>query len=89
MLITDANEFVGELHGRMPVILEPEQFETWLTGAASLELLKPAGNDVLQCWAVSRRVSSSRVPDDDASLIEAVAVGGVSAVGGGDVQLLV
>jgi hypothetical protein len=37
--------------------------------------------DVLQCWAVSRRVSSSRAPDDDASLIEAV------AVGGGDVQL--
>jgi putative SOS response-associated peptidase YedK len=56
MIITEANEFVGELHDRMPVILEPEQFEAWLTGAAGL-LLKPAGNDVLQCWPVSRRVN--------------------------------
>jgi putative SOS response-associated peptidase YedK len=37
----------------MPVILEPEQFEARLTGAAGLELLKPAANDVLQCWPVS------------------------------------
>jgi putative SOS response-associated peptidase YedK len=75
MIITEANEFVGELHDRMPVILEPEQFEAWLTGAAGLELLKSAGNDVLQCCPVSRRVNSSRAPDDDANLIEAVAVG--------------
>ena len=70
MLITDANEFVGELHDRMPVILEPEQFEAWLTGATGLDILKPAANNVLQCWPVSRRVNSSRAPDDDASLIE-------------------
>jgi putative SOS response-associated peptidase YedK len=76
MIITDANDFVGELHDRMPVILEPEQFEAWLTGSAGLELLKPAANDVLQCWPVSRRVNSSRAPDDDASLIEPVAIAG-------------
>jgi putative SOS response-associated peptidase YedK len=35
----------------MPVILEPERFEAWLTGAAGLELLKPAANDVLQLLA--------------------------------------
>jgi putative SOS response-associated peptidase YedK len=75
---------VGELHDRMPVILEPEQFEAWLTGATGLDILKPAANNVLQCWPVSRRVNSSRAPDDDASLIEAVAVDA-----GGDVQLLV
>ena len=49
----------------MPVILEPEQFEPWLTGAAGLELLKPVADDVLQCWPVSRRVNSWRAPDDD------------------------
>jgi hypothetical protein len=75
MIITDANELAGELHDRMPVILEPEQFEARLTGAAGLELLKPAANDVLQCWPVSRRVNSSRASDDDASLVEAVATG--------------
>jgi putative SOS response-associated peptidase YedK len=75
MIVTDANEFVGELHDRMPVILEPEQFQAWLTGAAGLEILKPAGNDVLQCWPVSRHVNSSRASDDDATLIERVTVG--------------
>ena len=53
-------------------------------GATGLDILKPAANNVLQCWPVSRRVNSSRASDDDASLIEAVAVGA-----GGDVQLLV
>src|ERR1700730_18697474 len=75
MIITDANEFVGELHDRMPVILEPEQVEAWLTGTAGLEILKPAANDVLQCWPVSPRVNSSRAPDDDTTLIEPVSVG--------------
>ena len=81
----DANEFVGKLHDRMPVILEPEQFDAWLTGTAGLDILKPAANDVLQCWPVSRRANSSRAPDDDASLIEAVA----ARAGGAVQQMLV
>jgi putative SOS response-associated peptidase YedK len=68
MIITEANEFVGELHDRMPVILEPEQFEAW----AARPPPEARRNDVLQCWPVSRRVNSSRAPDDDPSLIEAV-----------------
>jgi putative SOS response-associated peptidase YedK len=76
-----SNRFVAKLHDCMPVILEPEQFEVWLTGAAGLVILKPAANDVLQCWPVSQRVNSSHARDDDVSLIEPVAVGA-----GGDVQ---
>jgi DNA-binding CsgD family transcriptional regulator len=64
---------VGELHDRMPVIRERERFEAWLTGAAGRNIRKPAANDMPQCWPVSRRVNRSRAPDDDASLIEAVA----------------
>jgi hypothetical protein len=37
-------------------------------------LLKPAANDVLQRWPVSRRVNSSRAPADDPDLIERVEV---------------
>jgi putative SOS response-associated peptidase YedK len=72
MVITDANEFVAEVHDRMPVILEADQFKPWLSGRAGIELLKPAANHVLQRWAVSRRVNSSRASDDDATLIDAV-----------------
>ena len=34
MVITEPNDFVRELHDRMPVILEPDQFEPWLSGQA-------------------------------------------------------
>jgi putative SOS response-associated peptidase YedK len=70
MVITDANEFVAEVHDRMPVILEADQFEPWLSGGAGVEILKPAANDVLQRWPVSNRVNSSRASDDDATLID-------------------
>jgi putative SOS response-associated peptidase YedK len=75
MIVTEANRFVAKLHDRMPAILEPEQFEAWLTGAAGLDILNPAAYDVLQCWPVSQRVNSSHARDDDVSLIEPVAVG--------------
>jgi putative SOS response-associated peptidase YedK len=52
------------------VILEANQFESWLSGSAGVELLKPAPDDVLQRWPVSKRVNSSRASDEDASLID-------------------
>ena len=69
MIITEANRWVSEVHDRMPVILEANQIEPWLSGTAGVEMLKPASDDVLQRWAVSKRVNSSRTPDDDATLI--------------------
>ena len=80
MIVTEANRFVAKLHDRMPVILEPEQFEAWLTGTAGLDILKPAANDLLQCWPVSQRVDSSHARDDDVSLIEPVALGAAAEV---------
>jgi putative SOS response-associated peptidase YedK len=74
MIITAPNDFVAEVHDRMPVILEPDQFEPWLTGAAGAEFLRPAANDVLQRVPVSKRVNSSRASDDDPTLIEEVAL---------------
>ena len=49
---------------RMPVLLAEKDFEPWLSGSAGLELLKPVADDVLQRWAVSKRVNSSRAPDE-------------------------
>jgi putative SOS response-associated peptidase YedK len=74
MVITGPNKFVAEMHDRMPVILEAKDFEQWERGDAkgAAALMKPAGEDVLEKWPVSRRVNSSRAPDDDATLIEKV-----------------
>jgi putative SOS response-associated peptidase YedK len=73
MIITEPNAFVAEVHDRMPVILEERDFEPWLAGVAGTEILRPATNDVLQRWPVSKRVNSSRADAEDATFIEAVA----------------
>ncbi len=73
IIVTAANEFARQVHDRMPVIVDPAQFEPWLTGTAGPELLKPVPENMLQMWPVSRRVNSSRAPGDDPTLIEPVA----------------
>jgi putative SOS response-associated peptidase YedK len=72
MIICEPNEFVAEVHDRMPVLLAENDFEPWLSGKAGLELLKPAPDDLLQKWPVSKRVNSSRASDDDPTLIEEI-----------------
>jgi putative SOS response-associated peptidase YedK len=72
MIITEPNKFVAEVHDRMPVLLTEEQFDPWLSGEAGVESLKPAPNDFLQKWPVSKRVNSSRADDNDATLVEPI-----------------
>jgi len=74
MIITEPNKFVAEVHDRMPVLLAERDFEPWLSGSAGLELLKPASNDLLQRWPVSKRVNSSKAPAEDATLIDPIAI---------------
>ena len=73
MIVTDANALAAKVHDRMPVLLQPQDLDRWLAGTAGTELLKPAPDDYLQVWPVSRRVNSSRAPDDDPALIERIA----------------
>jgi putative SOS response-associated peptidase YedK len=73
MIITEPNEFVAGVHDRMPVLLAESDYGRWLNGGAGLELLKPAAEDVLQRWPVSKRVNSSRAADDDVALIDPAA----------------
>jgi putative SOS response-associated peptidase YedK len=73
MLITEPNDFVAEVHDRMPVVLEAKDFGSWLNDGGAA-LLRPTANDLLQRWPVSRRVNSSRAPADDPTLIERVEV---------------
>jgi putative SOS response-associated peptidase YedK len=56
----------------MPVLLERHNLDTWLTGKAGVELLRPAPNDLLRLWPVSKRVNASGRGDDDPGLTEPV-----------------
>ena len=84
MIITEPNDFVAEVHDRMPV--SQKDFEPWLTGAAEVELLKPAAEDMLQRWPVWKRVNSSKAPADDATLIDQVAASSQQCRQLGDVR---
>ena len=74
MIITEPNAFAAEVHNRMPVLLAEKDFAPWLSGSAGLELLKPAANDLLRKWPVSKRVNSSRAPAEDATLTDRIAL---------------
>jgi putative SOS response-associated peptidase YedK len=58
----------------MPVFLQPEDFAGWLDGSAGPELLKPAGEDLLQSWPVSKRVNRPG-NDEDVTLVEPIEIG--------------
>jgi putative SOS response-associated peptidase YedK len=74
MIITEPNKFVAEVHDRMPVPLTENQFDPWLPGKAGIEMLKPAAENMVQKWLVSKRVNSSRAPDEDSTLIDKVSI---------------
>ncbi len=74
LLTTRANALVKRVHERMPVILPPEAWETWLhpgeQPAGALETwLRPYPAEGMQMWPVSSEVNSPR--RDAPHLIEA------------------
>lgn len=63
ILTTDANDLVGGIHHRMPVILPPEYYEPWLDPDLRepdqlLPLLAPYSTNDMEAYPVSRRVNS-------------------------------
>src|SRR5262245_46190984 len=80
MIVTEANSFIRAIHDRMPVLLDDAGAEAWLSGEAGIELLKPAPEDALRVWPVSRSVSKPG-NGEDASLIEPIAVHAAAETG--------
>jgi putative SOS response-associated peptidase YedK len=72
MIVTEPNDFAVDIHDRMPVFLSGDHFAPWLSREAGAEVLKPAPNDYLQRWPVSKRVNSSKADADDATLIQPI-----------------
>lgn len=68
ILTTSANELVGEVHERMPVILPAEDRDAWLDPEAETQeivsLLRPYPGDDLETFPVSRFVNSPRNNDE-------------------------
>jgi putative SOS response-associated peptidase YedK len=65
IIVTDANELMRPIHDRMPVILAPGDWDTWLEAeakdAGGLQgLLKPYSEEGMEAWRVSTMVNSPR-----------------------------
>lgn len=78
ILTTDANALVRDIHNRMPVIVEPENYGRWLdpantTGASLEPLLAPYPPELILAWPVSTRVNNAR--NEDPALIERIEPG--------------
>lgn len=74
VITTEANAIAKDVHHRMPVVLEPEQWQDWLMGspARAHELLKPASEDVLNSYPVDSAVNT--VTNDRSDLLTPVAL---------------
>jgi putative SOS response-associated peptidase YedK len=76
VITTEPNELCAELHNRMPVLLAPQAWPTWLGEEQAdphqlKSLLAPYPSEAMTCWPVSARVGN--VKNNDASLIEPLA----------------
>ncbi len=60
IVTTDANATMRAVHDRMPVVLAPDDWAEWLEGEDSAPLLRPAPDDLLRFWPVSKAVNSPR-----------------------------
>jgi putative SOS response-associated peptidase YedK len=71
-LTTDANDMVGQVHHRMPVLLDPIGVSQWLDihNVNPLDQIRIVDNDALVVCAVSTKVNSSR--NNGSELIEPI-----------------
>jgi Uncharacterized conserved protein len=65
IITTDANDLIGQVHDRMPVMLRIEDEDTWLdTDLKDVNklalLLKPYPSDMMECYEVSTLVNSPK-----------------------------
>jgi putative SOS response-associated peptidase YedK len=70
----EPNSLVAEIHDRMPVILDPADYDAWLnaTDTAILQaLLQPFPSQLMTAYPVSKRVNNAR--NDDAGVMEPLA----------------
>jgi len=70
ILTTDPNELMEPFHDRMPVILDPQDYDRWLgTDSASpqvpTDLLRPYPAERMRSWKVGNRVGNVRNNDPE------------------------
>ena len=69
IITVPSNELVGQIHDRMPAILEPRSYERWLgLDPDPHDLLITYPPEPMTMWPISRRVNKPE--NDDPSLLD-------------------
>ncbi len=72
IVTTSANRLMAPIHDRMPVILEPADWATWLDPETDMKvvegLMRPAAEGILEAYAVSTQVN--KVTNDGPQLLD-------------------
>ncbi len=72
ILTVPANGLIGQIHDRMPAVVQPQDFDRWLdcrdtSIAEALPLIAPVADDFFEAYPVSTRVN--KVSNDDEELV--------------------
>ena len=71
IITTDANELVGNIHDRMPLILPVAAYERWLSEEPDpRDVMRPFPAEPMRMWPISTKVNKPE--NDDPSIIEPV-----------------
>ena len=65
LITTAANEFMQPLHHRMPVIVQPESANDWMSASVDYLLDSADRTPALRAWPVDRRVNNARNQGED------------------------
>ena len=72
ILTTDPNEVAEKVHNRMPVILDPRDYDRWMEpgdpSRPPIDLLRPYAAEKMRAWPVHGRVGNVR--NNDPQLLE-------------------
>jgi putative SOS response-associated peptidase YedK len=69
IITVPSNELVGQIHNRMPVILEPQSYDRWLSAEPDPhDLLITYPSEAMTMWPISTRVNKPE--NDDCTLLD-------------------
>jgi putative SOS response-associated peptidase YedK len=70
IIVSGASAWMLPYHDRMPVLLAAKDFDAWLDGTLGSNALRPATENALREWPVSKRMNRTGVGDDDPTIVE-------------------
>jgi putative SOS response-associated peptidase YedK len=77
IITVPSNDLVGQIHDRMPAILEPDSYDRWLGPESDpRDLMISYSSEPMTIWPISTRVNSPA--NDDAALLEPSEEGSVA-----------